>query len=184
MPPPIPPQLLSSAPDRAAVLPPGAGPQMNHRPRQGGVLKLVLLLGVIMAGCIGLGIVDYRLLLRLLPFVSFGMMGYSVYMTLKTFRRPRKVAYFGLLFAILSSATSFVVYYEIYAARDSGFRDVLNDSTVTSSERHVTPPSASWQPFRRCFFQEQIVGGELTRLWDFQGKREYLFGAGWPMRCD
>ena len=99
---------------------------MENRPPKHGCLRRFGWLALVAIGAIVLGIADYRLLLRLLPFVSFGMMGFSVYMMLKTFRNARKVPYFGLLFAILTSVISMAVYYEIYAARDSGFRDALN----------------------------------------------------------
>ena len=59
-------------------------------------------------------------------FVGIFMLLMSVITTFRIYKKPRKLPWFGLIFSIFTTAISYIVYYEIYAHHDSGFRDRLN----------------------------------------------------------
>lgn len=87
------------------------------------------LLGVLLLLVIGLAVayaIQPLLFFRLLSAVGIVMMAFSCWMVFKTYRKPRKVAFFGLLLAIVSGLISFTISYEMSAAHDPGFRDRLN----------------------------------------------------------
>jgi len=69
-------------------------------------------------------------------------------------------------------------------SRRISFSSLVRTSTVTSSERHATPPSASARPLFLRFFQGRFACGELTRLPGFWRERGYWRGADWPAPYD